>query len=135
MRELVLDASVVSQWIPKTRSGPAAAALALAAEFEAGRLSVVVPTFLQLELLNIAGRQWRWPQQALTELVAFLLTLRFEFIEPELDRVVAWIGRGLTSYDAAYVAVAEMRGATLVTTDREILEVAPAIAAPLVSGG
>lgn len=131
MTEVVLDASVLSHWIPETRTGPAPEALELAAEYEAGRLTVVAPTFIQLELLDIAGRQWRWPEDGLTELVRFLARLRVELVEPELEGVAAWIARGLTAYDAAYVAVAEQRGIRLVTRDADIIRIASGIAQPL----
>lgn len=42
-----------------------------------------------------------------------------------------WTARGLTAYDAAYVALAEAEAVRLVTDDDRILAVAPAVAMSL----
>ncbi len=127
MRRLVLDASVVIRWFGP-HAGPAAP---LRSEFESGRLGVIVPTLLFLELLNVAGRQWRWREDRLQDLVRELEGAKFEALDPPLDRVAAWVSRGLTAYDASYVALAEQLDFPLVTEDRAILEVARDVAIPL----
>lgn len=124
MRRFVLDASVVIRWFgPQT-----AAATALRSEFEAGRLAVTVPTLLFLELVNVAGRQWRWRGEKLLDLARELEGAKFEALDPPLDRVATWVSRGLTAYDACYVALAEQLDLPLVTEDRAILEVAADVA-------
>ena len=57
---------------------------------------------------------------------------RSRSIEPELQLVASWVARGLTAYDAAYVALAEERDLALVTDDETIIELAPEISRPLV---
>ena len=42
-----------------------------------------------------------------------------------------WTGRGLTAFDAAYVALAEQEAIRLVTDDEDMLAVAAAVAIPL----
>lgn len=84
-----------------------------------------------LEHVNIAGRQWRLPHEALREIADRLGSAMFEVDEPDLSAVAGWTAQGLTAYDAAFVAVAERRGVRLVTADREILQIAPEIARPL----
>ncbi len=127
MRRLVLDASVVIRWFgPQT-----AAATGLRSEFEAGRLAVTVPTLLFLELLNVAGRQWRWREERLVDLARELEGTKFEAVDPQLDRVATWVSRGLTAYDASYVALAEQLDFPLVTEDRVILEFAHGVAIDL----
>ncbi len=128
MRELILDASVVGRWFgPSADPGGAV----LRADFEAGRLAVTVPRLLFLEILNVAGRQWRWPETRLLELVSRLADARFEVVDPDMSRVAVWTACGLTAYDATYVALAEDRGVPLVTNDGEILAVAAGIARPV----
>ena len=124
MRRLVLDASVVIRWFgPRT-----GAATALRSEYESGRLAVTIPTLLFLELLNVAGRRWGWREERLQSLARELEGARFDALDPHLDRVATWVSRGLTAYDASYVALAEQLDLPLVTEDRAILEVARDVA-------
>jgi predicted nucleic acid-binding protein len=129
--ETVLDASVVLKWFAAEQRG-SSEARALRNDYETGRVSVVVPALLFLELLNVAGRRWRWDEEALLQLAEALGDLSFEVAEPELQLVASWVGRGLTAYDAAYVALAEERDLALVTDDETIIELAPGISRPLV---
>ena len=131
MREVVLDASVVLKWFRSEGERHSEAARALRGSFERGVLLVLAPHLLQLEILNIAGRRWGFPELALVELATSLEQLGFELVEPELARVARWTARGLTAYDAAYVAVAEAAGVGLVTDDGLVLAAAPEIAQPL----
>ena len=103
-------------------------------DYQAGRLSVIVPSLLFLELLNVAGRRWRWEAEAVAELAEALGDLSFEVSEPELPSVASWISRGLTAYDAAYVALAERRELALVTDDDAIIELTPGISRALLGG-
>ncbi|MHB1583004.1 MAG: type II toxin-antitoxin system VapC family toxin [Acidimicrobiales bacterium] len=133
MREVVLDASVVLKWFASEQRG-SFEARQLRDDYQAGRLSVVVPSLLFLELLNVAGRRWRWEPEAVAELAEALGDLSFEVSEPELASVASWISRGLTAYDAAYVALAERRELALVTDDDVIIELAPGISRALLGG-
>ena len=133
MIEVVLDSSVVLKWFAEEQRG-SGAARELRDEYEAGRLSVAVPALLFLELLNVAGRRWRWDEEALLELADSLDDLLFEVAQPELQSVASWVARGLTAYDAVYVALAEERGRPLVTDDQSILAIAGELARPLVEG-
>lgn len=131
MREALLDASVVLKWFAAEQRG-SLEARDLRREYEAGRLSVVVPSLLFLELLNVAGRRWRWDEEAVLELAEALGDLSFEVAEPELQSVATWISRGLTASDAAYVALAEERDLAVVTDDDVIVDIAPEFSRPLV---
>jgi len=97
-------------------------------------LSVVVPPLLYLEILNIAARRWHWLETDLVELANALEALDFVQQEPEWTLVARWTAQGLTAYDAAYVAVAEVAGLSLVTDDDLILSTAPALSRPLAGG-
>jgi len=127
VKEYVLDASVLLGWF--AAEGEASeGARRLRREFEAGQLSVIVPPPIHLEILNVAGRRWGWRENALGELADSLEALPLELVEPELQGVAAWVSRGLTAYDAAYVALAEGAGIPLVTEDASILAVAGTVA-------
>jgi predicted nucleic acid-binding protein len=129
--EVVLDASVVLKWFRADGERRLRPARSLRAEFEAGRLIVFAPPLLRLEIVNVAGRRWGWAESALVDLAAALDELGFELVEPELARVAHWTARGLTAYDAAYVAVAEAERARLVTDDELIVVVAGDVATAL----
>lgn len=131
MRDVVLDASVVLKWFRDEGEGHVDAARSLRAAFAAGELLVFAPSLLLLEIVNVAGRRWGWKETALVELAASLDALGFELVEPDISRVARWTARGLTAYDAAYVAAAEAATIELVTDDELILTVAPGIATPL----
>lgn len=131
MIEAVLDAPVILKWFREEGERHVAAARSLRAAFEAGELLVSAPPLLRLEIVNVAGRRWRWDEAALLDLAAALDELGFEFREPELGRVARWTARGLTAYDAAYVALADAEALRLVTDDDLILAAAPQIAVAL----
>jgi predicted nucleic acid-binding protein len=77
--------------------------------------------------VNVAGRQLRWGADALDEFADQLDRTRFDVLEPELKPIARWVGRGLTAYDATYVALAEQLGIPLITADRTILKMAPRV--------
>jgi len=130
-RELVLDTSVLAKWFRPEPEVNTDAALRLLDEFEAGDLHVVVPPLVYLELLNIGVRRWATDADQLLAFASRLLGLPFTVRQPDLLAVARWTARGLTAYDACYVALAEERGTTVVTDDRQMLTVGPGIAVPL----
>jgi predicted nucleic acid-binding protein len=130
--ETVLDASVVIKWFRSQGERHVDPARALRRSFEAGELIVFTPPLLRLEIVNVAGRRWRWDEAALVDLAVALDEIGFEQTEPDLVRVAHWTARGLTAYDSAYVAVAEAVGTRLITDDDLIVEIAKEIAQPLV---
>jgi predicted nucleic acid-binding protein len=129
--EAVLHASVVLKWFRGEGERNLAAARSLRAAFEAGELVVLAPPLLRLEIVNVAGSRWRWGEAALVDLGAALDELGFELKEPELGCVAQWTARGLTAYDAAYVALAEAEAIRLITDDDLIVAVAPRVATAL----
>lgn len=131
MRELVVDASVIVKWFRSEGEQQVEAARALRAAYESGELILSAPPLLLLELINLAGRRWRWAERELAALASRLGRLELRLLEPELDLVALWTSRGLTAYDAAYVAAAEAAGVPLITSDALILGVAAGVARPL----
>jgi predicted nucleic acid-binding protein len=133
MKRVVLDASVVLKWFARGEEGDGRHARRLRRDHERGVVSVFVPPLLFLESVNVAARGWRWSEEALLDLVDALRGLLLEVREPELEAVAVWAARGLSAYDAAYVALAESVSAELVTDDEAIVEAAPEVAVSLAS--
>jgi predicted nucleic acid-binding protein len=133
MRSVVLDASVVLKWFARGRERERRHAGKLRRDHERGAISVLVPPLLFLESVNVAARGWRWGEDALLDLVDALRGLLLDVREPELEMVAVWAARGLSAYDAAYVALAETLSTELVTDDETIVEIAPEVAVPLAS--
>jgi predicted nucleic acid-binding protein len=131
VNEAVLDASVVLKWFHSEGEGHVEVARLLRTQFEEGKLRVVAPQLLWLELVNVAARRWGWPQAQLEQLAVTLEQLGIEVLEPELLGVARWAANGLTAYDAAYVAVAEHAGVELITDDEQIVATAPTVATAL----
>jgi predicted nucleic acid-binding protein len=124
---------VVIKWFRHEHEdgGEQEAAQALRRDFQSGALTVFAPGLLHLEIVNVAARRWNWPEDRLPVLARSLSQLGFTLVDPDLEVVARWTGAGLTSYDAAYVAVAEALGLRLVTADQLILTRAPAVARAL----
>lgn len=130
MTQAVLDASVLLKWFgPHERGADEARALRTA--YEDGDLEVLIPSLALLEILNTAARKWGQRAEVLIELALELDDLGFAVLEPDLSRVAGWAGRGLTAYDATYVALAEQHGVSLITDDSVILRLARDVAVPL----
>jgi predicted nucleic acid-binding protein len=125
--EAVLDASVVVKWFRSEGEANVEVARTLRAQLAAGELHVLAPPLIWLELINVAARRWAWSLTKLEQLAQALTGLGFELIEPDIATLARWAASGLTTYDAAYVAVAEQSGAQLISDDAEIARLAPAL--------
>jgi predicted nucleic acid-binding protein len=93
------------------------------AERVAGR-DIAAPALLPFEVTNVLRRQWSAGIVSRSEALSALADLRalavdlwpFEALE---DRI--WeLGGALSAYDASYVALAELLGAPLLTTDARL---------------
>ena len=125
MSDVVLDASVLVKWFHAAGEDHLDQARALRARFESGELRALAPPLIWLEIVNVAARRWSFTAKKLEQLATSLSNLGFELIEPDLAAVARWTARGLTAYDAAYVAVAELTGTKLITDDHQIVATAP----------
>ena len=119
----VVDSSVVLMWLHEEDDSQAARALA--------REELLAPPLLSLEVINLAARKWLWREEVLLELLRELERSGVYFEEPPLSGVIHWAALGLTAYDASYLALAESHECQLVTTDAEILRLAPDVATAL----
>jgi len=123
---LVIDCSVSASWVLPDEHTPVAETL-LRRVLE-GDCSLIQPDLWWIETLNLlrtAVLRKRLTESGARKALYFLKEIPLETVgvsrESEflvLDRALC---HGLTAYDATYLVLAEMRGAELVTADRDLL--------------
>jgi predicted nucleic acid-binding protein len=123
LNEWVVDASVLVKWFKPDDEDLVENAERLRAAYTRGDLRFAAPPLLPIELLNIAARRARWDAPRVQWLARALLALRFEIQQPDLAVVAVWCNRGLTAYDACYVALAQERNTVVVTDDDEMIAI------------
>ncbi|HEX8959141.1 MAG TPA: type II toxin-antitoxin system VapC family toxin [Solirubrobacterales bacterium] len=124
--DVVSDANVALKWFHAEGEEEVAESRALVAAHKA---RTVVLSVLDLTAYEVGNALLRGRAQAGAEQVGTVLEALAEIcpsVRPhrEEQRLAAELAErhGLTLYDAAYAAVAQNRGATLVTLDHDLLE-------------
>ena len=125
---MVVDASVTFKWlIPDSAEDDVPAAKALLVEHMEGRVKIIAPPLLYYEVGNILlfGRS-RPPIDQAADALSDLFSIPLEVVPPELISADATLRlaslRGLSFYDATYVALAELLGCDLITADRRLAQ-------------
>ena len=138
MLEAIIDASVALRWTFDDEVDRAGALRVRACARE-GRLHAVEPPLFLLEVASAMekGIRERRIDRARSEAVmAALGAVSFEEVEPHEFAGAAFalaLSTGLRVPDAAYVEVARVRRATLLTADRRQLEAAERLGVPVVA--
>lgn len=122
---VVLDTSVLAKWfLPEADS---ALALAVRQAHLAGRIKVVIPDFALLELGNVP--RFKFPpadENLAVESVKSVTAMNVQVIAttPDLasSAVKVAYARDLTVYDGLFVALAEVLGFELITTDEHLAD-------------
>jgi len=131
--QYVVDSSVVAKWfLMEPGSGKA---IELRDRFAIGRLKLVVPTLMFYEVMNALRFSGGFDQSELVVAARSLSRYRFDIWRPrgkllELSTSLA-LEKGLTVYDAFYVALAQRTGSRVVTEDGELLSKFPSDTAKL----
>ena len=120
---LVVDASVLVPLLLPEQGDEDDGGLGAALRDEA--IDVVAPPWIDLEVLNVGARRRRLGEAELQLLAAALEGLPINRFEPVLGDVARWSAKGLSAYDASYVALAEEIDARLLTRDADILALLP----------
>jgi predicted nucleic acid-binding protein len=122
--DFVLDASLALQWFLEDE-GDRKYSLAVLASLSEKR--AVVPLLWFYEVGNGLLMAYRRKRIALDQINGFLVRLKALPIEPAqqtpaeiLELPTLAEARGLTNYDAAYLAVAKRFGLPLATTDKDL---------------
>ncbi|MDQ3493713.1 MAG: type II toxin-antitoxin system VapC family toxin [Chloroflexota bacterium] len=123
---VVIDASVALARLLEERSTPTSQAL-LRAWTEAGN-DLLVPSHFWLEVSNVLMRRRHWTAAQTVEGLMALDKLGITTIESDRTSLLLALDpmerRGLTAYDALYLALAQSMNARLGTLDRRLAQVA-----------
>lgn len=119
---IVLDASVA---ISIVRHEPSAPAIRRALdEWTSARRQILVPSHFWLEVVNPLVRRHRWVGHEVLNAIRELDELDLTTVEPDRTQVLLTLDlaerHGLTSFDAAYLALAYASAADLATLDVEL---------------
>ena len=120
---LILDASVAVKWF--TMEPLRDKALIIRNKYVNGELDLEAPSLLYYEVANALRYNPRFGIEEVRSAVRALEDLAitiYDFKGELASRAVELAYRfGITVYDAAYVALAAMRNATLYTADKEVV--------------
>ncbi|HEX3579578.1 MAG TPA: type II toxin-antitoxin system VapC family toxin [Thermoanaerobaculia bacterium] len=126
--DVVVDASVAFKWlVPDAAEDDVPEAKALLVEHLEGRAKIVVPPLLYYEVGNILlfGRS-RPPVERALDVFAGLYSIALEVSPLSLGSAEITLRlaalRGISFYDATYVALAEMLDCPLITADRRLAD-------------
>jgi predicted nucleic acid-binding protein len=124
----VVDASVTFKWlVPDSAEEDVPAAKALLVDHMEGRAKIIVPSLLYYEVGNILlfGRSRPSVEESL-EALNDLFSIPLEVVPPSPASANTTLQlaslRGLSYYDATYVALAEMLDCPLITADRRLAQ-------------
>jgi predicted nucleic acid-binding protein len=132
-RPIVVDASIAIAIVLTDPEGSDADALITRRTRDGGR--IVVPSHFWLETTNSLIARRRWSGSDVLQAIHALDALRFETIEIDRALLIVTLDTserfGLTTYDAAYLALAISLDGSLLTLDRELRTAAGARAVPI----
>ncbi len=122
-RKVVVDASVVVKWFVEeeyTRE-----ALMLRDAYREGLVDLIAPSLLPYEVLNALKYSGAFGEDELKDIAGILDSLQITLYDIEGDysaeTVKVAMRKGLSIYDASYVALAVIEQAMLYTADEKLL--------------
>jgi len=121
-KEVVVDASVVVKWFSREKDSDLA--VRIRDQHIAGRLVIVSPDLLMYEVSNALRYNPSFSADDIRGAIEDILDLDFDLIAPNeevLGKAIEHaLKRGLTVYDACYIALAESMGLELITGDEKL---------------
>jgi len=123
LSEVVIDASVVVKWF--VREEWSEEAEALRDDYAAGSIDLASPAIMPFEVLNALKYSGAFGEDELVEASEILEDLQVTLYELKGDyareTVKLAMRKGITIYDASYVALAIVRDCVLWTADEKLL--------------
>ncbi len=128
-KTLVIDASVIVKWFLNEENSEKARVIR--SDFEKGKISIIVPELLFLEILNSLKYNKVKEQNIIAaNNILFGLDFDVEGLNEEitLKAVENSVKYNITIYDALYVTLAQVYGTFLITADKELYKIPDVIA-------
>lgn len=123
MPTYILDTSVVVQWFHHAKEKHVKEARQLWDDLEAGRINVILPDILPLELLNAFIKGKNAASGKSYSMVATLFEIPVTIVEvslPVLEITAALMKQySLAAYDAYFLAFAQYEGCKLISDDQK----------------
>ena len=121
--KIVVDASVVVRWFVEERYSKEA--LIIRDSFIEGLVDIIAPSLLYFEVLNALKYSGAFGEDELKKVARILEDYQFTIYELNgayaEKAVEIAMRKGITIYDASYVALALIEGAELYTADEKLL--------------
>jgi len=121
--KIVVDASVVVKWFVEEKYSKEA--LMIRDSFTEGLVDIVVPSLLYFEVLNALKYSGAFGEDELKKVARILEDYQFTIYELKgayaEKAVEIAMRKGITIYDASYVALALTEGVNLYTADEKLL--------------
>ena len=123
-RKVVVDASVAVKWFVEEKY--TREALMLRDSYREGLVDLIAPSILPHEVLNALKYSGAFGEDDLKEIAGILESLQITLYNLEGEYAIKTIEiamrKGLTIYDASYIALAIVEGATLYTANEKMLK-------------
>lgn len=120
--QVVLDASVIVKWYVKEAEHQVANIIK--EDFERGMIEVIIPGLMFYEVLNALRYKPSMGEADLEKVVNSLVDLQFAAIDLDAEyghRIAKMaMRRGITVYDASYIALAQINSCYLFTADEKL---------------
>jgi predicted nucleic acid-binding protein len=124
MAAYVVDASVILKWVIGDRDEPdQAKAVALLTGWAEGRDTLWAPALWEYEVANFLGREIPGEAGTKMEMLRNLGIRNVVLTDAMVKQCFVWMNlKGVTFYDASYLAAAHEAGAVLVTADERFVK-------------
>lgn len=123
-QEKVIDASVIVKWFLNEKDSDKARIIR--SQLEKGKISIIAPELLFLEILN-SLRYNKVKEQNIFVANKILFEAGFEIVrlneEIMLKTIENSVRHNITLYDALYVTLAQVRGTFLITADSKLFKI------------
>jgi len=122
--EAVIDASVAAKWFTE-EEGTDRALEVRESHIEGGR-TLIAPDLIVYEIANALRFKPGFDQERVARVVEDLLDLQMDLINPSRDllRIGSELAfrYGITIYDSCYIALGELMGIEVYTSDKQLYE-------------